>query len=79
MNPTEHRVSEYDIDKRKYLDYADGFGAYALTKKVLGFTKGKSLTSEPALFHTPPTWYKDKNLRLILLLILIFEILVFTF
>lgn len=87
MNPTENRVSEYDIDKRKYLDYADGFGAYALTKKVLGFTKGKSLTSEPALFHTvsrghlhtPPIWYKDKNLRLILTLILIFEILVFTF
>ena len=87
MNPTEHRVSEYDIDKRKYLDYADGFGAYALTKKVLGFTKSKSLTSEPALFHTvsrehlhtPPIWYKDKNLRLILALILIFEILVFAF
>lgn len=87
MNPAEHLVLEYHIDKRNYLDYADGFGAYMLTKKVLGFTKGKSLTSEPALFHTasrghlhtPPIWYKDKNLRLILALILIFEILVFTF
>lgn len=87
MNPAEHLVLEYHIDKRKYLDYADGFGTYALTKKVLGFTKSKSLTSEPALFHTasrghlhtPPIWYKDKNLRLILALMLIFEILVFTF
>jgi hypothetical protein len=87
MNPAEHLVLEYHIDKRNYLDYADGFGTYALTKKVLGFTKGKPLTSEPALshtasrgrLHTPPIWYKDKNLRLILTLILIFEILVFTF
>lgn len=87
MNPAENRVSEYDFDKRKYLDYADGFGAYALTKKVLGLTKNKSLTSEPALFYTasrghlptPLIWYKDKNFRIILLLILIFEILVFTF
>lgn len=87
MNPAENRVSEYDIDKRKYLDYADGFGAYALTKKVLGFTGDKSLVSESALFHTasrgylptPLIWYKDKNFRIILLLILIFEILVFTF
>ena len=87
MNPTEHPVSEYDIDKRKYLDDADGFGAYALTKRVLEFTKGKSLTSEPALFHTasrgrlhtPPIWYKYKNLLVILLLILIFDILVLVF
>ena len=81
MNPAEHRVSEYDFDKRKYLDYADGFGAYALTKKVLGFTGGKSLvsnksaTSESALSCTPSRWYANTAILKILLLLLIFEII----
>lgn len=81
MNPAEHRVSEYDFDKRKYLDYADGFGAYALTKKVLGFTGGESLvsnksaTSESALSCTPSRWYANTAILKILLLLLIFEII----
>lgn len=75
MNPAEHRVSEYDIDKRKYLDYADGFGAYALTKKVLGFTGSKSLSPEPALVHTPSKWHAGNGIPRILLVLLLLEII----
>lgn len=78
MNPTEHRVSEYDIDKRKYLDYADGFGAYALTKKVLGFTGDKSLASKSALSHTPSRWYSNAAIPKILLLLLLLEVILLT-
>lgn len=78
MNPAEHRVSEYDFDKRKYLDYADGFGAYALTKKVLEFTGDKSLASKSALSHTPSRWYSNTAIPKILLLLLLLEVILFT-
>lgn len=84
MNPTEHPVSEYHVDKRKYLDYAEGFGAYTLTKKVLGFTGGKSLVSnksaasESALSHTSSRWYSNAAIPKILLLLLLLEVILFT-
>ena len=78
MNPSEHLVLEYHIDKRKYLDYADGFGTYALTKKVLEFTGDKSLASKSALSHTPSRWYSNTAIPKILLLLLLLEVILFT-